>query len=68
MNNPTLRPGQTVLFQRRPCQVLRVNDCSALIAIPQPPRTITTRFGKSITIQPKPALARIAPDSDIPVL
>ncbi len=31
-----LRAGDVVLFQNRPCPVLRVSDCAAVIAINKP--------------------------------
>jgi len=63
-----LRPGDTVLFERQPCRVVRVSDSAAVIAITRPVREFTTLFGKRVRIQPKPALVRICPNSEIPIL
>ena len=69
MNNSyTLRPGDLVEYAGQPCRILRVNECWAVVEVMQPKRTITPRFGKPVTIQPKPKLARISPDSEIPIL
>jgi hypothetical protein len=67
-NHFRLRPGDRVRFAGQTCQVLRVNDCSALVAVPRPPRQFSTRFGVQVRIQPKPALVRISPNSEIPIL
>jgi hypothetical protein len=63
-----LRPGDLVLFDRQPCQVVRVTDSAAVIAITRPVREFTTLFGKRVRIQPKPALVRICANSEIPIL
>ena len=63
-----LRSGDTVLFERQPCRVVRVSDSAAVIAITRPVREFTTLFGKRVRIQPKPALVRICPNSEIPIL
>ena len=70
MNSTTyrLRAGDVIRFEGKPCQVLRVNDCAAVVAVTRQARTFTTLFGKTITIQPKPALVRISPDSEIEIL
>lgn len=63
-----LRAGDVIHYQGQPCRVLRVNDCSALVAIPQPPRQFTTRWGKTIRLQPGPLLVRISPNAETPIL
>ena len=63
-----LHTGDTVLFERQPCRVLRVSDSAAVIAITRPVREFTTLFGTRVRIQPKPALVRISPNSEIPIL
>ena len=63
-----LRPGDTVLFERQPCRVVRVSDSAAVIAITRPVREFTTLFGKRVRIQPRPALIRICANSEIPIL
>ena len=64
----TLRAGDVVEYSGQPCHVLRVSECSAVVAVVQKPRTITPRFGKPVTIQPAPKLERISPQSAIPIL
>ena len=69
MNNLyTLRAGDIVQYAGKPCRVIRVSDCAAVVAVVQKPRTITPRFGKPVTIQPAPKLERISPNSEIPIL
>jgi hypothetical protein len=63
-----LRPGDLIQFDGQPCRVLRVNDCSALVEVPRPPRQFTTRFGVTVHLQPSPALVRISPYSETPIL
>ena len=64
----TLRAGDVVEYAGQPCKVLRVNDCAAVVAVIQKPRTIKPRFGKPVTIQPSPKHAWISPNSEIPIL
>ena len=64
----TLRAGDIVEYAGQPCQVLRVNESAAVVAVIQKPRTITPRFGKPVTIQPSPKLEHISPQSEIPLL
>jgi hypothetical protein len=65
---PRLRAGDVILLDRQECHVLRVTDCSAVVAVPRPARSFTTTFGKQVSLQPKPALVRISPDSLCPVI
>ena len=67
-NTFTLRAGDVVEYAGQPCQVLRVTESAAVIAVVQKPRTITPRFGKPVTIQPAPKRAWISPNSEIPIL
>jgi hypothetical protein len=64
----TLRAGDIVQYAGQPCQVIRVTDCAAVVAVVQKPRTITPRFGKPVTIQPAPKLERISTTSALPIL
>lgn len=64
----TLRAGDVVEYAGQPCQVLRVSESAAVVAVVQKPRTITPRFGKPVTVQPKPKLAHISANSEIPIL
>ena len=63
-----LHPGDVVSFDGRPCQVLSVNDCAAVIAIPQDPRTFKTVMGKTVTITRAHKRERICPDSPLTII
>ena len=63
-----LRAGDLIRYEGKPCRVLRVTDSSAVVAITNPPREFVTLFGVRVRIQPKPALVRISPNSEIPIL
>ena len=63
-----LQAGDLILLERKPCRVVRVSDYAAVVAVTKPAREFTTLFGKRVTIQPKPALVRISPDSEVPIL
>jgi len=52
----------------KPCRVVRVNDCAAVVAVARAARTFTTIFGKTVRIQPKPALVRISANSETEIL
>ena len=69
MNNSfRLHAGDVIAYAGQPCPVVRVNDCAAVVAVAQKPRTITPRFGKPVTIQPAPKLERISATSALPIL
>ena len=63
-----LRAGDVILHQGRPCPIVRVTDCAAVVAVQRPPREFTTLFGKRVRLQPRPALVRISPNSEVPIL
>ena len=63
-----LRAGDLVALDGQPCRVLRVSDSSAVVAVTKPAREFVTRFDVRVRIQPKPALVRISPNSEIPIL
>ena len=63
-----LRAGDVVLYENRPCPVLRVGDCAAVIAVNKPSRQFTTIWGVNVSIKPKPALVRISSNSLCPIL
>ena len=63
-----LRAGDLIRFEGQACQVLRVNDCAAVVAVTQAARQFTTLFGVCVRLQPKPALARISPNSPVEIL
>ena len=68
MNSYRLRAGDLIQFDGQKCRVVRVTDSSAVVAVTRPPRDFTTLFGVRVHIQPKPALVRISPNSEIPIL
>ena len=68
INTFTLRAGDLVEYAGQPCRVIRVSESAAVVAVVQKQRTITPRFGKPVTIQPKPKHAWISPNSEIPIL
>ena len=63
-----LRAGDVIHLAGQPCRVLRVSDCSAVVAVTKQPREFTTLFGVRVRIQTKPGLVRISPQSDVPFL
>jgi len=63
-----LRAGDVVLYENRPCPVLRVSECAAVIAMNKPTRQFTTIWGVTVRIKPKPALVRISSNSLCPIL
>jgi len=70
--NPTtpfrLRAGDLIRFAGKPCRVVRVNDCAAVVAVTKAAREFTTLFGVRVRIQPKPGLVRISPNSETEIL
>jgi hypothetical protein len=68
MNPFRLRAGDLVAYAGQSCRVVRVTDSSAVVAVTRPPREFVTRFDVRVQIQPKPALVRISPNSEIPIL
>ena len=63
-----LHTGDVIAYAGQICTVLRVTESAAVVALPRPARTFTTLWGKSITIQPKPKLERISPNSCVPII
>ena len=63
-----LRAGDVIRFDGKLCRVLRVNDCAAVILLNRRTREFITLFGKNVRFQPKPALFRIASNSDVEIL
>jgi len=68
MTSYRLRAGDVVRVDGKPCRVVRVNDCAAVVAVTKPAREFTTIFGKPVRIQPKPALVRISANSETEIL
>jgi hypothetical protein len=63
-----LRAGDVIRFNDRLCRVVRVNDCAAVVIMNRPMRDFKTRFDKPVRFQPPPAIFRISPQSEVPVL
>ena len=63
-----LRAGDLIRYEGKPCRVLRVSESSAVVAVTKPAREFTTLFGVRVRIQPKPAIVRISPESEVPIL
>jgi len=63
-----LRAGDLITYDGQACRVVRVTDSSAVVAVTRPARSFTTLFGVAVHIQPKPALVRISPNSEVPIL
>jgi hypothetical protein len=68
MNTFRLRAGDLIAYAGQRCRVIRVTDSSAVVAVTRQPREFTTLFGVRVHIQPKPALVRISPNSEVPIL
>ena len=63
-----LRTGDVVLYEGKPCAVLSVGDCAAVISVNRRDKEFTTIFGKCVRFRPKPALVRISSNSLCPIL
>ena len=63
-----LRAGDLITYEGQTCRVVSVSDSSAVVAVTRSPRSFTTLFGVAVHIQPKPALVRISPNSEVPIL
>jgi hypothetical protein len=63
-----LRAGDVIRLAGESCRVIRVSECSAVVAVTKQPREFTTLFGVRVRIQPKPGLVRISPQSEVPIL
>ena len=69
LNRPfRLRGGDVIRFNDRLCYVIRVNECAAVVIMNRPLRIFKTRFDKPVRFQPPPAMFRISPQSDVPIL
>jgi len=63
-----LQPGDLIPYAGQICRIVSVNDCAAVVAVPQPARSFWTIFGKHVRLQPGPKLERISPNSCVPIL
>jgi hypothetical protein len=63
-----LRAGDIIRLDGKPCPVIRVSDCAAVVEVERPAREFQTIFGKAVRIQPKPKLVRISSNSLVPIL
>ena len=68
MNAFRLRAGDLIDYDGQACRVVRVTESSAVVAVTRPAREFVTRFDVRVQIQPKPALVRISPNSEVPIL
>jgi hypothetical protein len=55
-------------FRLHAGDVIRVNECAAVIIMNRPVRVFQTRFDKPVRFQPPPALFRISPQSEVEIL
>jgi hypothetical protein len=68
-HNPfRLRAGDVIRLDGRLGRVIRVNDCNAVVIVNRKTRHFTTRFDRHVHFQPKPAIAYISSQSEIPIL
>jgi|OpeIllAssembly_1097287.scaffolds.fasta_scaffold63211_3 hypothetical protein len=63
-----IRTGDTVLFDRKRCTVIRITDCCAVLQVPQEPREFTTLFGQLVRLTPHPRTVRICATSHLPIV
>ena len=63
-----LRAGDVIRLDGKQCRVVRVSECSAVVAVMKQPREFTALFGVRVRIQPKPGLVRISPQSEVPIV
>jgi hypothetical protein len=63
-----LRAGVVVMINNRLCHIVCVNECAAVVIMNRPLREFKTRFDKPVNFQPPPAMYRISPHSEIPIL
>jgi hypothetical protein len=63
-----LRAGDVIPYEGRLCRVIRVSESSAVVLMNLPARDFKTRFDKLVRFQPPPAVFRISPNSEIPIL
>ena len=63
-----LRAGDVFRFNGRLCRVIRVNECAAVVLMNRRVRDFKTRFDKPVRFQPPPAMFRISPQSEVPIL
>lgn len=63
-----LRAGDVIRFNDRLCRVIRVNECAAVVIMNRPVRDFKTRFDKPVRFHPPPAMFRISPQSEVPIL
>jgi hypothetical protein len=52
----------------KPCPIVRVTECAAVVAVAQAWREFTTLAGKRVQLQPAPKLVRISPNSECEIL
>ena len=63
-----LRAGDVIRYNDRLCRVVRVGECAAVVIMNRQVRDFKTRFDKPVRFQQPPAMFRISPNSEIPIL
>jgi hypothetical protein len=63
-----LQAGDVIQYDGKLCRVLRVNDCAAVLVMNRPMRRFVTRFDRPVCFQPRPALFRLSPNAEVPIL
>lgn len=63
-----LRAGDVIRYNNRLCRVVRVGECAAVVIMNRPARDFTTLIYKLVRFQPPPAIFRISPQSEVPIL
>jgi len=63
-----LRAGDVIQYAGKLCRVIRVNECAAVLVMNRPVRRFTTRFDRPVCFQPRPALFRLSPNAEVPIL
>ena len=63
-----LRAGDVIRYDGKLARIVRVNDCSAVVLMNQPPRRFETRFRGPVQFQPPPKTFRISPQSECEIL
>lgn len=63
-----LHAGDVIRVEGKLGRVIRVNECVAVVIVNRPARKFTTRFDKQVRFHQPPALFRISPNSEVPIL
>jgi hypothetical protein len=63
-----LRVNDVVRIDGRLGRIIRVTECAAVVLMNRRAREFTTRFDKSVRIQPRPATFRISANAEAEIL